>query len=199
MSGFSTGDTTPQMMVLGLVVQQTDTIAGVGRRLADQFASASFPRGSAHSNLPRLADKGYVRLVEEGPPGEATRDRYEATAEGIAYFRSWLCRTELPPVVRDAVQCKLELLERGDVAALVRLVREEEEAYTVACDIARARVLREQRSKRARGEAVDWRTRLRAVRNRDEANLWGLMSKRLERLGDELEALLDDISAEEAA
>jgi DNA-binding PadR family transcriptional regulator len=115
MSGFSAGETTPQMMVLGLVVQQADTIAGVGRRLADQFASASFPRGSAHNNLPRLADKGYVRLVEEGPPGEATRDRYEATSEGIAYFRSWLCRTELPPVVRDAVQCKLELLERGDI------------------------------------------------------------------------------------
>jgi DNA-binding PadR family transcriptional regulator len=199
MPGFSAGDTTPQMMVLGLVIQEADTIAGVGRRLADQFASASFPRGSAHSNLPRLAEKGYVRLVEEGPPGETTRDRYEATSAGIAYFRRWIRRAELPPVVRDAVQCKLELLERGDVAALVRLVREEEEAYTAACDIARARVLREQRSKRTRGEGVDWRVQLRGIRNRDEVNLWGLMSKRLERLGDELERLLDDISAGEAA
>ena len=35
-------------MVLGLVIQQGDTVAGVDRRLADQFASARFSRGSAH-------------------------------------------------------------------------------------------------------------------------------------------------------
>jgi DNA-binding PadR family transcriptional regulator len=198
MPGFSTGDTTPQMMVLGLVIQRQDTVAGVARRLADQFASASFPRGSAHGNLPRLAAKGYVRLIEKGPPDEPTQDRYEATSEGIAFFRKWLRHTELPPVVRDALQCKLELLERADLAALIRLVRDEEKAYTAACDIARARVLREQRSKCAQSEAVDWRVRLRGIQNKDEVNLWGMMSKRLERLGDELEKLLGVISLGEA-
>lgn len=198
MPTLSTGDPTPRMMVLGLVIQQQDTVAGIGRRLADQFASARFPKGSAHGNLPHLAEKGYVRLIEKGPPDEPTRDRYEATPEGIEYFRKWLRRTELPPVVRDALQCKLELLEREDLAALIRIVREEEQAYTAACDIARVRVLREQRSRRSRGMPVDWRIRLRGIQNKDEANLWGLMSKRLERLGDELERLLNDISPSRA-
>lgn len=195
---FNAGDPTPQMMVLGLVIQRQDTVAGLARRLADQFASARFPRASAYNNLPRLAGKGYVRLVEKGPPGEPTRDRYEATPEGIERFRRWLSSTELPPIVRDTLQCKLELLAREDLSALVRLVREEEEAYTVACDTARARVLREQRSKRAQGESADWRLRVRSIQNKDEATLWGMMSKRLERLGDELEQLLDDIVPGEA-
>jgi DNA-binding PadR family transcriptional regulator len=194
MPALNMGDPTPQLMVLGLVIQRQDTVAGVARRLADQFASARFSPGSAHKNLPRLAEKGYVRLIEKGPPEEPTRDRYEATPEGIEHFRKWLRSTELPPIVRDATQCKLEFLEREDLAALIRLVREEEEAYTVACDIARARVLRrEQRARRAQNEPTDWRVRLRGIQNKDEATLWGLMSERLERLGNELEKLLDDI------
>jgi hypothetical protein len=52
------------MMVLGLVIQQGDTVSGVARRLADQFASARFSRSAAHQNLPSLASKGFVRLVE---------------------------------------------------------------------------------------------------------------------------------------
>ncbi len=181
------------MMVLGLVIQQQDTVTGVARRLTEQFASARFPKTAAHGNLPRLARKGLVRLIEKEPGGEETC--YEATPEGIDFFRDWLRRTELPPIVRDALQCKLELLEREDLAALIELVREEEAAYTAACDIARARVLREQAARRANGEPTDWYVRLRGIQNKDEATLWGLMSQRLERLSNELEKLLEDITA----
>lgn len=194
MTMFSAGDPSPRMMVLGLVIRQEDTVAGVDRRLADQFASARFSRGSAHKNLPSLAEKGYVRLIENGPPQEPTLDRYEATPKGVELFRGWLRHTELPPAIRDALQCKLEFLEREDLAALIEIVREEEEAYTVACDIARSRVLGEQRSRRARPKPADWRVRLRSIQSKDEANLWSLMSQRLERLHDELEGLLDEIS-----
>jgi DNA-binding PadR family transcriptional regulator len=103
MPAFNVGDPTPQMMVLGLVIQRQDTVAGVARRLTDQFASARFPKTAAHGNLPRLAEKGLVRLIEKGPKGESTRDRYEATPEGIEHFRDWLHSTELPPIVRDGV------------------------------------------------------------------------------------------------
>jgi DNA-binding PadR family transcriptional regulator len=181
------------MIVLGLVIQRQDTVTGIARRLADQFASARFPKASAYKNLPRLAEMGYVRLIEKGPPEESPLDRYEATPEGIEHFRKWLRSTELPPIVRDATQCKLEFLERADLAALIRLVREEEEAYTAACDMARVRVLREQRTRRAQNEPTDWRVRLRGIQNKDEATLWSLMYERLERLGNELEKLLDDI------
>jgi DNA-binding PadR family transcriptional regulator len=194
MPAFSSGDLTPRMMVLGLVIQQQDTVAGVDRRLADQFVSARFSRGSAHKNLPSLAEKGYVRLVRKGPPDEPTLDCYEATSKGVELLRGWLRHTEMPPAIRDALQCKLEFLEREDLAALIQVVREEEYAYTSACDIARSRVLREQRSRRARDRPIDWRIRLGGIRSKDEANLWGLMSQRLERLRDELEELFDEIS-----
>jgi DNA-binding PadR family transcriptional regulator len=192
MSALSSGDLTPRMMVLGLVVQQSDSVAGVARRLADQFASARFPKTSAHNNLPSLAEKGYVRLVQEGK--RSTLDRYEATPEGVALLHGWLRSTELPPAVRDVLQCKLELLEREDLAALVQIVREEEDAYTSAHDMAHSRMLREQRSRRARGGQVDWRTRLRGIQTKDEANLWGMMSQRLEHLREELEDLLGELS-----
>jgi DNA-binding PadR family transcriptional regulator len=198
MPGFSAGDTTPQMMVLGLVIQKPDTVAGIGRRFADQFASARWPKTAAHNNLPSLEKKGYVWVVAKGPPDEPTKDRYEATPQGVAFFRRWVRSTKLPPTVRDALQCKLELLEYEDLAALVQLVREEEQAYTAASDIARTRVLREQRSRRNSTGKPDWRARLQSIRNKDEANLWGLMSKRLEHLGDELERLLNDISPSRA-
>jgi DNA-binding PadR family transcriptional regulator len=180
------------MMVLGLVVQQPDSVAGVARRLADQFASARFPKTSAHNNLPSLAEKGYVRLVAAGE--KSTLDRYEATPEGIELLRGWLRRTELPLAVRDVLQCKLELIEREDLAALVQIVREEEDAYTSAHDMAHSRLLREQRSRRAHDGPVDWHTRLRGIQTKDEVNLWGLMSQRLEHLREALEKLLDEIS-----
>ena len=119
MAGFGSGDLTPRMMVLGLVIQQQDTVAGVGRRLADQFASARFSRSSAHKNLPSLAEKGYVRLVARAPEGEASLDRYEATPKGVELLRSWLRGAGLPPAIRDALQCKMELVERE--AARVQL------------------------------------------------------------------------------
>jgi DNA-binding PadR family transcriptional regulator len=196
MSTFSSGDLTPRMMVLGLVVQQPDSVAGVARRLADQFASARFPKTSAHNNLPSLAAKGYVRLV--APGDKASLDRYEATAKGVELLREWLHRTELPPAIRDALQCKLEFLEREDLAALIQLVGEEEQAYTAAFDIAHTRVRREQRARLARGGPVDWRVRLRGVQNKDEAMLWSLMAKRLEHLREDLEELLGEISPGEA-
>jgi DNA-binding PadR family transcriptional regulator len=182
------------MMVLGLVIQQGDTVAGVDRRLADQFASARFSRGSAHKNLPSLAEQGYVRLVERG--SEPPLDRYEVTPDGEELYQSWFCHTELPPAIRDALQCKLELLKREDLAALLQVVCGEEEACTTAFNIAHARVLQEQRSRRARGKSADWRIRLSGIQSKDRANLWGLMSQRLEHLRMELEDLLEDMSGE---
>jgi len=193
-STLGSGDPTPRMMVLGLVVQQEDTVAGVARRLADQFASARFPRTSAYKNLPSLANKGLVRLVEKGPPSEPTLDRYEATPEGVELLRGGLRRSELPPAIRDLLQCKLEFLEREDLAALVQIIREEQEACRRVYAIAHGRVVSEQDFRRVRGKPVDWRIRLRIIQTKDEANLWGLMSERLGHLREELERLLDEIS-----
>jgi DNA-binding PadR family transcriptional regulator len=206
MSALRTGDAAPQMLVLGLVVRQSDTVAGIGRRLADDFRVAGFPRGSAHSNLPSLAEKGYVRLAAHGPPGRPTLNRYEATPAGREHFLEWLRCSEAPVLVRDVLQCKLELVEREDLASLVRFVHMLEAMFTDMCDTARVRVLKEQRSRRARAgqlggasQPPDWRQKLRGIQNKDEANLWGLMAQRLELLGEDLEELLAEIAPEQAA
>jgi len=191
MSQLSAGDPTPTMVVLGLVIQRSDTIAGIARRFNDQFASARFSKATAYNRLPALAEQGYLQMVEEGP--EPTLNRYEATRKGVAYFRNWLRSTELPPIIRDVLQCKLGFLQRGDLQDLIRLVNEEEQAYTAAYAIARGRVLREQRSRRIKGKPVGYDARLTSIRNRDEAVLWGMMSKRLEKLAEELEELLNDM------
>lgn len=195
MPTFRTGDAAPRMMVLGLVVQQPDTIAGVARRLSDEFASARFARSAAHGSLPSLAEQGLVRRIEAGPPGQPTRDRFEATEEGRKHFLEWLHCSELPLIVRDVLQCKLEFMQRDDLGLLLRRVRDLEEFSTTVCDTARARVLKEQRSRRARSEPVDWRVKLRGIRSRDEANIWSMMSLRLEQLGEELEQLINEVSS----
>jgi DNA-binding PadR family transcriptional regulator len=193
MSMLSSGDLSPRMMVLGLVVQQPDSVAGVARRLADQFASARFPKTSAHTNLPSLADKGYVRLLAAGK--KPSLNRYEATSKGTAQFHRWLLGSTRPPIVRDAVQCKLEFLQREDLTALIQLVHGEEEACRHACNNAHGRVVGEQSSRRARGTPLDWQVRLRGIQSKDEAALWGMMSQRLEHLREELEELEQETSA----
>lgn len=193
MPASTANDLTPKMMVLGLVIQQTDTAAGVGRRLADQFASARFDRSSAYKNLAPLARQGYVRLVEEGEG--RSLDVYEATPKGVRYFQKWLRGKRLPPRIRDGLNGKLGFLAQDELVELLEIVREEEHAYTRACDIAKGRVLQEQHSRRRKPAQWDWGSRLRHIQRRDEVHLWSLMSLRLERLREDLEELLEEVSA----
>jgi DNA-binding PadR family transcriptional regulator len=186
MASFATGDTSPRMLALGLVVQQEDTVKGINRRMSRRFSSARFTRGSAHKYLPSLATEDLVQLVERG--FEPSLDRYAATEKGEAYFGAWLHQTELPPAVRDALQCKLEFFELDDIPALIEAVHEQEEAFTAATDIAHERLQREQQARRASGE-TDWRRELRRIKSKDAARLGGLMAERLQALREELEEL----------
>lgn len=186
---------TPWMMVLGMVVQKSDTPAGVAQRLGEQFADARFPPNSAHTNLPRMAENGYVRLVKEGP--SPSLDLYEATRKGREHFRRWMRRSVgLPPTIRNVLQGKLEFADIEDLPELLLTVRAEEAAYTSVSHIARARLLDEQDvRRRTRGRPVDPRVRMRSIQSEYEANLWITMSQCLEELGDELEKFLDELAA----
>jgi hypothetical protein len=193
-------NTTPRMMVLGLVIQEADTVSGVGRRLTDNFKSAGWSKGSAKKNLPSLAKEGKVRLVEKGL--EPPLDRYEATPYGIDFFRGWLRRAQMPPEIRDAVQGKLEFLGQEDLAALVEAVTKEREAYTSAAGLAHGRLLEEQeirRRVRARKKPVPYEVRLRCIQYKDEATLLRLMAQRLEHLCEDIEELRGEIIADESA
>lgn len=188
------GDLSASMAILGLLVQQPDTAAGIGIRLVELFPRAHWSRSVVHNNLPSLAKQRLVRLVAEG--SEPALDRYEATAEGIVRFREWVHQsTTLPPTVRDALQGRLPFVELDDLMSLVGMVRQSEDAYRMEYAAAQVRVKTITRSMRRSHGTVEWRAKLQFIQSGDEAMLLGLMLRRLQRLGDELETLLEECSA----
>lgn len=187
------GDLTPQMTVLGLVVQQEDTVSGVKRRLAEQFASAHFSRSTVHNNLRSLAEKGFLRLVEKGPAGQRGFDRYGATPEGVAYFREWFGRLDRLPRIRDVLRAKLQFGDAEDLEARIEEVRKGIEAHRRLGDGAHSQWVRERRVLRhesARGKLLDHGAVLASIQRKDEARLLHGMADRLEGLRDDLEMLL---------
>lgn len=182
------------MAILGLLVQQPDTTAGVGVRLAELFPRAHWARNTVHNNMPSLIEQGLVRLVDKG--SEASLDRYEATSAGAGRFRAWLHRsTVLSPTVRDALQGRLAFAERDELVSLIEMVRQSEDAHRMEFAAAQGRVKTVIRSMRRSHGGVDWRLKLQFIQSGDEATLLGMMYKRLQRLGDELETLLEECSA----
>jgi hypothetical protein len=195
MAPVRTGDLSASVAVLGLLVERSDTTAGIKIRLAEQFPDAHWAGTAVENNLLSLARRDHVRLVRKGH--KPALNRYEATVGGAAHFRRWVRETAMvPPVLRDALQGKLMFSEPNDLRGLVATVREEEEAcrqrYAAAhrCWV-RARARRPRPPVRNEG----WETLVREVQIADEANVWGLMVTRLQRLRQGLEALLEEVSS----
>ncbi len=182
---------TPQMMVLGLVVEESGTVSDTQRRLTDLFPLAGFARNAAHTNLPRLAERGYVRLVEKG--AEASQDCYAATEEGIGQLREWISHPPPPPAIREAVHGKFEFGGLEDLEMLLRMVRVEERACRAESDDAHGRMLSEQRT-RLRLPSRDWRAELdmglSMIHLKDVALTLNDRANRRREVGDELEELI---------
>jgi DNA-binding PadR family transcriptional regulator len=187
------------MAILGLVIQQPDTVASVGVRLEERFPRAQFARSAAHNTLPSLAKRGLVTMVQAGP--EPSLDRYAATNEGVELFREWLHESSAgPPALRDAVHAKLELAKEEDLLALIQAIREEERACAEECAPPHARLIAQQRLYRLQPSGgSNWNEKVRSALMVDEALLWGMRARRLQRLrmeledpGEELESPLAD-------
>ncbi|HXA55694.1 MAG TPA: PadR family transcriptional regulator [Solirubrobacteraceae bacterium] len=200
------GDLTASVAILGLIVQRTDTVNGVGTRLIERFPHGQWSRSVAHNSLTSLEKQGLVQMVTRG--AERALDRYEATDAGAEEFRDWLRASSAAPVaLRDAVHAKLELAAEEDVPDLIAAIREEEEAcarefaaassrLNVAWQLKRLGPAREQGRAAGRdqpqppGNALGGRVR-RALMT-DEAMLWGMRARRLRRLRHELEDTIDE-------
>jgi hypothetical protein len=100
-------------------------------------------------------------------------------------------------VLRDSLQAKLEFLrEEEDLLGLLETVREEEDAYARRYAEAHrgdVRARQARRRLRARGKRASLVDLVRDVKLADEAAVWGLMVKRLERLRENLEDALDEL------
>lgn len=177
---------TPRIAVLSLLVQEPDTVAGVGRRLKDLFPAAQFPESSAHNNVRSLATAGYLRLVEEGRM--PTLNRYEATATGEEFSSRWLL-SSLPAMMRDPLQGKLAFVGCEQIAAFIELTRQEERAFKVKYDKSRRRWLEHKRVRDDLAQ-IDWQVELEAIRLKDEADLLGVEVFRRKKMVKELQELL---------
>jgi DNA-binding PadR family transcriptional regulator len=196
MAALALGDASARVLCVGLLRQKPDTIQGLDKRLKLRFASANFTRGAASKSIPRLRRAGLVELVERGD--KPTLDRYRITATGEAYFLDWLRQTELPPVVRDVMQCKLEFFEFEELPGVIEGIEEQAIAYGAAADIAHETLQSEKRLRRERkrrGQPPDWRQTLSIAKTKDAANLGNAMRDRLRAVVEELKEIQETFSA----
>jgi DNA-binding PadR family transcriptional regulator len=187
------GDLSASMAILGLVIQQADTAAGVGARLVDRFPRARWSRSVAHNDLPSLAKQGLVVMVQPG--AKPSLDRYEATPEGVEQFREWLRASSMaPPMLRDALSAKLAFSEEQDLPDLLQAIREEERICVAEFEGAQTRLNAARRlGQLGPANGSDWGGRVQSAIMTDEAMMWGQRAKRLQCLRQELEEVDDEL------
>jgi hypothetical protein len=199
--------------VLGLVIEQPDSASRLGRRLVERFRSAQFTRSTAHNALHRLARQGLVRVVADGAGAEGAgargaegagatgpegggpieEHRYEATPLGVEHFRAWLraCSTAAP-ALREELQAKVEFCAPADLPLLVEAICAEERACASMFAAAQGRLSEaELVAPRRSTAAQQWSALAHRAVLRDEAAMWGMRFKRLERLRARLEEMGD--------
>jgi hypothetical protein len=174
--------------ILGLLIRQSDTVAGLGLRLRTEHPGGRWARNSVHTSVPALAEQGFILIARPGR--ERSLDLYEPTPAGIEHFNAWLRRsTTTLPADRDALRAKLKYLQAedqlraviGDIVRQEALCAREGEAavtrYTTARELGRLSATDER----------DWRGRVERALMVDEVKLWYERAKRLRRMREQLE------------
>jgi hypothetical protein len=197
MSRAKLGDGSAQMIVLGLVVQQEDTVLGMSRRLTDMFPEAGFGRNAAHSSITSLLAKDWVHV--SGTAAEAAtasgRGRkssplvYAATPQGVEHFRSEQRVVELPPSIKNGIKSRLEFLRPEDVPLAIENFAKEAQACSESAESARMTLLADQRARRTARLPLTWEERLRGIIVKHEATLWTVVGYSLDNARTELEEL----------
>jgi DNA-binding PadR family transcriptional regulator len=118
--------------VLGLVIQRPGYGYQLEQRVKERFGSAQFVASSIYKALGRLEKDHLIRVVggeEAGASADAERSRrikYEATAEGVVYFRQWLRASSSVPLVREELQLRIAFCEPHDLPRLIEVIHGEE-------------------------------------------------------------------------
>jgi DNA-binding PadR family transcriptional regulator len=178
--------------VLGLLIEQPDSASRLGRRLVERFRAAQFTSSTAHNALTRLARQGFVQ-VGSGEVAPEEEHRWEATPLGVEHFREWLrsC-SSAAPALREELQAKVEFCAPEDLPHLLEAIRAEERACASMFAAAQGRLSEADLiAPRDSADGSRWAAAVRRAVLRDEAAMWGMRFKRLERLRARLEELSD--------
>jgi DNA-binding PadR family transcriptional regulator len=182
---------------LGLVIEQPDSASRVGQRLVERFRSAQFTRSTAHNALARLSQQGLVRVIDEQPelsPEADEHERYEATPRGVEHFQAWLrASSSAAPALREELHAKIEFCAPSDLPKLIDAICAEERACASMFAAAQGRLSEEELIGPGRATSEErWSALSRRAVLRDEAAMWGMRFKRLERLRARLEDMREE-------
>jgi len=181
------------MAVLGIVIEQpNDTVSHIGHCLGQRFNRSRFARSTAHSSLPRLAHSGRVRRTHLERGNDRSLDRYEATAEGIEAFQTWMF--ELPravPALREAMYGRIEFCRPEDLPRLIELVRQED---AVSDDMYREAAWRLRQQRRAKTGPGDYARQIREVLLYADPLHWSSRAERYALIAERLEEIAREIA-----
>jgi DNA-binding PadR family transcriptional regulator len=173
-------DLSGSMAILGLLIQRPDTASGVALRLTEEFPRTQWAKSLAYNTLPSLAKQGFARLIEKGP--KDSKDRYEATKEGIDEFRGWLRESvAVAPALRDVLHATLALVGDEDLPWLVDAIKDQEESCRQQAEQA------QRRRNEAKRKGLLGKSRPRDAMMTYEVVLWSQTAGRLKRLRKDLE------------
>jgi DNA-binding PadR family transcriptional regulator len=188
MASSSPGSLSASIAVLGLLVERSDTVAGVRFRLDEEHPGACWQSNVVHNTVPRLVDEGLVRITVRG--SSRALDQCEATSEGRERIDRWKREPSVAPPERDELRAKLKYVEDGDdLAATIRDIRRQEDECVARHKGAVTRYVeaRAVRQLDARAGTMDRRVMVRRALMTDEIRRWQGRLKDLQRLRRDLE------------
>jgi DNA-binding PadR family transcriptional regulator len=117
--------------VLGLVIQRPGYGYQLEQRVKERFGSAQFVASSIYKALGRLEKDRLIRVVggealELIDAERSRRIKYEATPEGVDYFRQWLRASSSAPLVREELQLRIAFCEPHELPRLIEIIQGEE-------------------------------------------------------------------------
>jgi DNA-binding PadR family transcriptional regulator len=202
--GLSAGDA-----VLGLVIDRPDYGYSLVRRLGERFGPARFTYSTTYRALERMEQRGMVRVLDgesaqavgaTAPPatvalGDAGADAtsehiYEATPQGVTYFRKWLRAGGRGPRLREELHAKIAFCEPRDLPRVIDIVWGEELECIAELEAIRQQTVDEQESAVARPLAEEeWSTLMGGCVGQGDAAFWDGRIKHLGQLRGYLEEL----------
>jgi DNA-binding PadR family transcriptional regulator len=119
--------------VLGLVIQRPGYGYQLEQRVRERFGSAQFVSSSIYKALGRLEKDSLIRVVggsevvELDGAERQRRIKYEATPQGVGYFREWLRASSSAPLVREELQLRIAFCEPHELPRLIEIIHGEEQ------------------------------------------------------------------------
>jgi hypothetical protein len=171
------------LVVLGLIIQQPDTIAGIGLELEKEFPSTRWPGNIVHSSLDSLLKSGYVRKARSG--SARGLEVYEASAEGTQHFHGELHKSgPVLPGLRDALRMRLRFIRtQEDLEIIINDFRDHVKLCLRESEAARSRYrIARQEGLLASGSEQDICQLGQAVSMAGEVRYWQKRAKEYETM-----------------